>query len=192
MPDSTTQGPNPSGLCLCGCGGTTPIAARSSTRLGHVKGQPTRYINGHSWRGKTRKSGPEYVEQERGYSTPCWVWVRGKKSSGYGYLTEQSGDERRAHVAYWERANGPVPPGCELDHLCRNRLCLRPSHLEAVPHSKNCRRGLGARLAESDIPEIRSRLASGESQSSIGNRFGVTQGCISSILRGRTWVGVAD
>lgn len=58
----------------------------------------------------------------------------------------------RVHVLVWESVNGPVPPGLELDHLCRQRDCHEPSHLEAVPRRVNILRGNGfsARNARKD------------------------------------------
>lgn len=46
-----------------------------------------------------------------------------------------------AHRYSWEEANGPVPEGLELDHLCRTPACVRPDHLEPVTHLENQRRG---------------------------------------------------
>jgi hypothetical protein len=84
--------------------------------------------------------------------TACWVWQR-STGGGYGFFTPTPADGRtfksaRAHRWYWEQVNGPVPEGLELDHLCRNRSCCNPAHLEAVTHQENCRRGLaGAHMA---------------------------------------------
>ena len=52
MSRDSTPGPNPSGLCMCGCGEAAPIASRSHTKYGWVKGQPMRFIFGHSSRGR--------------------------------------------------------------------------------------------------------------------------------------------
>jgi hypothetical protein len=52
----------------------------------------------------------------------------------------------RDHLGYrwiYEFERGPVPEGLELDHLCRNKLCVNAQHLEAVPHQVNVLRGVG-------------------------------------------------
>lgn len=56
--DAPLVPPNPSGICLCGCGRKTPIAKRTQRRHSLVKGQPCRYVPGHHWKvvGKTRKT----------------------------------------------------------------------------------------------------------------------------------------
>lgn len=71
----------------------------------------------------------------------CWLWT-GVKSAGYGMLTPRGkGSTMSAHVFAYEMLVGPVPDGLEIDHLCRNRACVNPEHLEPVTHKVNCRRG---------------------------------------------------
>lgn len=72
-----------------------------------------------------------------GYSTPCWLWQRSLTSNGYARTFNG-----RVHIIYWERLNGPIPDGKELDHLCRERSCVNPAHLEAVTHRVNVKRGM--------------------------------------------------
>lgn len=70
----------------------------------------------------------------------CWEW-RGALSKGYGSL-RVDGRVEYAHRYLWQLINGPVPEGLELDHICRNPACVRPTHLEAVTHHENLRRGM--------------------------------------------------
>lgn len=86
---------------------------------------------------KVDKHGP--VPQHRPELGPCWPWT-GALSQGYGHLTYRS-RTRKAHQVAFELLVGSVPAGMELDHLCRNRACVSPAHLEPVTHQENLLRG---------------------------------------------------
>jgi hypothetical protein len=73
-------------------------------------------------------------------STQCWNWI-GTASRGYGRISCGKNNSRPAHVFVYEQTLGSVPDGLELDHKCRNTLCVNPSHLEPVTHTVNVRRG---------------------------------------------------
>ncbi|MER8086590.1 HNH endonuclease signature motif containing protein [Streptomyces sp. NPDC094048] len=66
----------------------------------------------------------------------CWTWTAGTNNRGYGSF-KTTGRVIGAHRWSYEQALGPIPAGLELDHLCRNRACVRPDHTEPVTHRVN-------------------------------------------------------
>lgn len=73
----------------------------------------------------------------------CWVWKGYVGSCGYGWFRPYPVPATmwRAHRFHWCVYFGGVPTGLELDHLCRNRACVRIAHLEPVTRKENVRRG---------------------------------------------------
>lgn len=71
----------------------------------------------------------------------CWVWT-GSKTGGIGSygLIWSNGRKQLAHRAMYEMNVGPIPDGLELDHVCRNKSCVNPDHLEPVTHFENMKR----------------------------------------------------
>jgi hypothetical protein len=77
-------------------------------------------------------------------SGPCWIWLGPKRGGGYGHVTRwESGKTVNAvvHLVVYELMRHPIPDGLEIDHLCRNRSCCNPDHLEPVTTTVNIRRG---------------------------------------------------
>lgn len=76
-------------------------------------------------------------------STGCWDWIAAKVPTGYGVLWDyRYQNSSYAHRIAWELFNGAIPIDKEIDHLCRNRCCVNPLHLELVSHTVNMRRGV--------------------------------------------------
>jgi hypothetical protein len=72
----------------------------------------------------------------------CWEWTCPPASTGYGQFW-RDGTNRGAHTVAWELLRGELPGGLQLDHLCRNRICVNPWHLEPVDIRTNVLRGEG-------------------------------------------------
>jgi hypothetical protein len=74
----------------------------------------------------------------------CWEWRGSIDENGYGRAWLPGvGKMSRAHRASWILHRGPIPAGLCIDHLCRNRSCVNPDHLEVVTLGENNRRGAG-------------------------------------------------
>lgn len=73
--------------------------------------------------------------------TDCWLWAKPSHRDGYA-RARLNQKYQLVHRFMWKYAyDQPVPEGLELDHLCRNKACVNPAHLEPVTHLENVRRG---------------------------------------------------
>ena len=173
----STEQDIPYGYCHCGCGEKTQIAKGNRAARGWVKGEPKRFIAGH----QTRSAPNQYeVDSETG----CWNWMWNRQREGYGRIHLPDGSKPQAHRVYYERHKGPIPKGFDIDHLCRNRRCVNPEHLEAVTRAENLRRGSRAKLNIEQVKEIR---ASSVRSGLLAERYGVSRETIISVRNGTTW-----
>ncbi len=82
------------------------------------------------------------VNHEKVTESGCWIWQGEITRNGYGRVVHR-GQRMLAHRAAYETFCGPIPDGLTIDHLCRVRPCINPSHLEAVTTRVNTLRGTG-------------------------------------------------
>lgn len=75
-------------------------------------------------------------------SGDCIIWTGGLNTRGYG-VVHYNDKSKLAHRLIYEEIVGKIPQGLVLDHLCRNRACINPSHLEIVTNKENILRGVG-------------------------------------------------
>lgn len=104
-------------------------------RYGDPLGTPRVLTEAERFWSKVDKRGPE----------ECWNWVAGK-TAGYGGFHPSKEVTELAHRWSYREANGEIDPDLVLDHLCRNRACVNPAHLEPVSNIENLRRGAGYAL----------------------------------------------
>lgn len=73
----------------------------------------------------------------------CWMWGGAKTALGYGQINFQ-GVRDYAYRYAWKMANGPIPEGAYIDHLCHSAGCVNPSHLRAATPGENMENRKGA------------------------------------------------
>jgi hypothetical protein len=152
-----------------------------------------KYIRG------TTKERIEYYTDRSGGPDACWPWLGAKDKDGYPYISTGPSRCSRALKVIYQAYVGPVPPGKEIRHTCDHPWCGNYGHMIPGTHMENVqdcvsrqRQGRGsqkqtAKLHESDIPTIRMRVRSGETQTSVARHYGVSQVVISNIMRGKSW-----
>lgn len=85
-------------------------------------------------------------------TTTCWLWAGGITAAGYGALRSDDGSVLLTHRFSYELHVGPIPDGLVIDHLCRNKRCCNPTHLEAVTQGENVVRAQLVRQSSAGVP----------------------------------------
>jgi hypothetical protein len=118
----------------------------------------------------------------------CWLWQRSLDKDGYGYFRSH-GKIIRAHCYYYEAKFGRMPEGLLPDHICRNRACVNPDHIEPVPHVENCRRGalVTTGMTLDKARAMRRLHRDGTPYKQLMKMFGVGKSLVAQIVTGRCW-----
>lgn len=193
------QPQNPSGLCQCGCGKKTPLAIKTQTAKGWIKGQPTRYCHGH---GGGREPIPledrfwNYVDKDAGGG--CWEWTKKRMESGYG-MTSELRKTLLAHRVAYELSKGPIPEGLVVRHSCDNPPCCNPDHLLLGTYADNTEDAVSrnrvafgervhsAKLTAEEVREARIARAGGATISALSRKYLVARSTIRNAIKGKTW-----
>lgn len=91
----------------------------------------------------------------------CWEWLGTLNPGGYGVLYGVEGfpHGRLTHRHAYEALVGAIPEGLHIDHLCRNRRCANPAHMEPVTNSENVKRGFGPSVGGANLRAARAKQA---------------------------------
>lgn len=141
----------------------------------------------------------------------CWLWTGQLNDDGYGLFRPDARGGHGAphknrvftHRLIYKSLMGEIPINMEIDHLCRNRSCAQPKHLEPVIHHENVLRGalvghkhnLGekhgkAKITEQDVRDIRT---DGTGTSAISKKYGFAGiSAVHSIKKHKNWAHVQD
>lgn len=108
----------------------------------------------------------------------CWLWTGADNGNGHGKFCDAGGHLVYAHRFSFELANGEIPTGLEVDHICRVRNCVRPDHLRLATHKENSENHGVTRRNTTGYRGVTYRKDTGQFQASVMHKGRqVSAGC---------------
>lgn len=133
-----------------------------------------------------------YKGRHRGYKiveNGCWEYLGAGDKDGYAAQIQENGKTLRGQRYYYEKYKGKIPKGLQIDHLCKNRICVNPEHFEAVTPMENLRRRVNVKMNEEVVDRIR-RIYKNQnvSQTALAKKFNINQCHVSRIVNFKRWL----
>jgi len=114
--------------------------------------------------------------------TNCWNWNYSLDTDGYGRW-----GSIRMFKHFYKKYKGEIPKGLQIDHLCHNRKCINPKHLEAVTQAENSRRRIDLKLNLKSVKDIKNLYKKGFKQNLIAKKFNINQSQVSRVINNLRW-----
>ncbi len=131
-----------------------------------------------TWALMIRSSRWDRFFEKVDFSGDCWEWTASQNGgTGYGQFKWTSDRPIGAHRAVWQLLMGPIPDGMTIDHLCMNKICVNPDHLEVVTQKENNRRAPLSQSKRTHCPQGHPLF--GENM----RRYGGKRHCLSCVRR---------
>jgi hypothetical protein len=119
-------------------------------------------------------------------SNGCWIY-QGRLDHGYARLSFGKYNKYKGHRLWYELYTGISLPRDRMpDHLCRNKACINPKHLESVSNTINVQRGKSAKITMEIARQIRNDEL--KDQFWLSKKYNLDQSCISRIINNKSWV----
>ena len=118
--------------------------------------------------------------------TGCWRWVF-PLSRGYAQINIKQYKRVPAHRAFYEEVFGKMDKDLDADHICKNRWCVNPYHIQPLSRIANCRRGSRSKLTLEAANQIRADRASGYNTYRLAQKYHVDRKTIYRVLVKNEW-----